>query len=262
MFRDTSNVWQKRMRLVAYAGVLVVFVSAIVSCAPTRPENAQALTRDVFVEELEQGLWRHVSHKFMPPAGQVPSNGLVIELPSGALVVDTAWNDEQTATLLNWVEEHVGFVKAVIVTHAHDDRMGGIEEVHRRGIPTYGLEATSTLAKAQGLASLTNTFGPTSKISLAEFGVAGEIFYPGPGHTPDNIVVWLEASQTLFGTCMVRAADWGIGNLADAMPKDWLVSATVLVERYAAARRVVPGHGDIGGGELLTRTRLLVEEIQ
>lgn len=211
----------------------------------------------MFVEELGDGLWRHVSHRLLPPAGLVPSNGLVVPSPKGALVVDTAWTPEQTAALLDWAEEQFGAVQAVLVTHAHDDRMGGIEEVHRRGIPSYGLEQTSTRGQEQGWPALANTF--QQELSLAEFGVEGEAYFPGPAHTADNVVVWLASSRTLFGSCMVRSLSWSIGNLNDAVLERWTSSARVLEARYGTARRVVPGHGAPAGVELLTHTRELAE---
>ena len=231
----------------------------LASCSRDAPPGATGLPGDLYVEPLEPGLWRHVSHRVLETAGRVPSNGLVVATPDGALLVDTAWTPEQTDALLDWTEAHVGPVQAVLVTHAHDDRIGGIETVHGRGIPSYGLEATSKLSEAQGGPPLTHPFA--TELSLAEFGIPGEVFYPGPGHTVDNAVVWLEDSGTLFGSCMVRAATWGIGNLEDAVPEAWPESAALLVERYGNARRVVPGHGDPGGPELLVRTQALVDEL-
>lgn len=245
-----------------FVAAVLVLVSPILSCSTTVPSGATQLSSQVYVERLEPGLWRHVSHRFVPTYGNVPSNGLIVRARGGALVIDTAWNNEQTASVLDWAEENVGPVLAVVVTHSHEDRIGGIENVHERGIPSYGLEATSALAVARGKPNLTHTFSEASVMSLSKFGVTGEVFYPGPGHTVDNIVIWLERYSTLFGSCTVRGAKWNLGNLDDAAPKKWLRSSAVLVERYRRAQRVVPGHGEPGGTELLVRTRNLVEEIQ
>ena len=239
-------------------GIATAFAGALEwSCSPAVPPGAISLSDDVFVEELGDGLWRHVSHRLLPPAGLVPSNGLVVPLPNGALVVDTAWTPEQTAVVLDWAEEQFGAVQAVLVTHAHDDRVGGIETVQRRGIPSYGLAQTSTRGQEQGWPALSNTF--EQELSLSEFGIEGEAYFPGSAHTPDNVVVWLAASRTLFGSCMVRALSWSIGNLNDAVLQSWPSSARVLEARYATALRVVPGHGEIGGIDLLAHTRELAD---
>ncbi len=237
---------------------LLLTISA--SCSVKIPPDVEQLSRDVYVEELEPGLWRHVSHRFYPGAGYLPSNGLVVALPDdGALLVDTAWTNEQTAIVLDWIGEVVGEPRAVVISHAHDDRMGGIEEVHRRGIASYGLESTSQRGVAQGWPPLSNTF--SGRLSLDTLGARGEIFFPGAAHTPDNVVVWLEDHQTLFGGCMVRASTSGIGNLGDAVVGAYANSAETLVERYRSAARVVPGHGDPGDASLLRHTAKLASGI-
>ena len=44
-----------------------------------------------------------------------------------------------------------------------------------------------------------------------------EVFFPGAGHTRDNLVVWLPEHRVLFGGCMVKSARGRTpGNLADA----------------------------------------------
>lgn len=226
------------------------------ACGPSFPPDAEVLSDDVFIQSLQPGLWRHVSHRQI--AGQrVGSNGLVVKLPDGALLVDTAWDDAQTALLLDWVERELGSVTLLLVSHAHDDRMGGIAEVHRRGIPSLGLVQTGRLAEEQGFEPLTQTFA--GRIPLDPLGVRGEAFFPGPGHSRDNLVVWLEGSRTLFGTCLVRGAEWGIGFLGDAAVEAWPKTARVLEERYARARRVVPGHGEPGDRSLLVHTRELAD---
>src|SRR4030095_7202882 len=44
-----------------------------------------------------------------------------------------------------------------------------------------------------------------------------ELYYPGAGHTRDNITVWHQETRTLFGGCLLRATtDKSIGNRPDA----------------------------------------------
>jgi metallo-beta-lactamase class B len=88
---------------------------------------------------------------------------------------------------------------------------------------------------------------------------SAEVFYPGPAHTRDNVVVWLAESRVLFGGCAVRAAsDTSVGNVADADVKEWPASIRRVRDRYPTADVVVPGHGDPGGRELLEHTLALL----
>ncbi|MFW6078319.1 MAG: hypothetical protein ACODAE_01780 [Gemmatimonadota bacterium] len=86
------------------------------------------------------------------------------------------------------------------------------------------------------------------------------MFYPGPGHTRDNLMVWLPERGILFGGCAVRAASaTSAGNVAHADTLEWPRAVARALERYGSAGRVVPGHGEIGGPELLEHTRSLFE---
>ena len=41
------------------------------------------------------------------------------------LVVDTAWTDDQTAQILNWIKQEINLpVALAVVTHAHQDKDG------------------------------------------------------------------------------------------------------------------------------------------
>jgi len=82
-----------------------------------------------------------------------------------------------------------------------------------------------------------------------------EVFFPGAGHTQDNLVVWVPQHRTLFGGCIVKNAhDRTLGNTADADLREWPASLRRLQTRYGQASLVVPGHGEPGGPELLQHT--------
>jgi metallo-beta-lactamase class B len=54
--------------------------------------------------------------------GRVGANGLIIKSASGALMVDTPWNNAQTKTLIEWIRNEWKMeVLKVIVTHSHTD---------------------------------------------------------------------------------------------------------------------------------------------
>lgn len=94
------------------------------------------------------------------------------------------------------------------------------------------------------------------KLTQLEFnGFRIEVFYPGPGHTEDNIVVWIPSDHVLFGGCLVKALEnVSLGNVADANTEKWASSIQNLQIRYPNANIVVPGHGRIGSTDLLLHT--------
>jgi metallo-beta-lactamase class B len=46
---------------------------------------------------------------------------------------------------------------------------------------------------------------------------AFEVYYPGEGHTADNIIVWFKKEKILYGGCLIKGADAeNLGYLGDA----------------------------------------------
>jgi glyoxylase-like metal-dependent hydrolase (beta-lactamase superfamily II) len=208
----------------------------------------------VRVRRVADRVWLHTSFKDLPGVGPYPSNGLVVAAPGGAILVDTAWTGDETARLLDWVRTGLGAeVRVAIVTHSHEDRVGGVAALAARGIEVRALPATIERAHL-----------PATRLAEHEAGsILGEpveIDFPGPAHAPDNLVVWFPRRGVLFGGCMVRAAGArDLGNLADADLAGWRRAIARVTARYGRATLVVPGHGAPGGAELLRHTRDLLE---
>lgn len=237
----------------------------LAACASTQPSVeapvAAAETRlsdDLFVRPLAPGVLLHVSWKTLPAWGRISSNGLVVLGASEALLVDTAWGDEPTEALLDYVErEHHRRVTHLVVTHAHDDRVGGIRAALARGVVVHELALTAERAAAQGYPPPTETF--ERELALDVDGIHAEVFFPGAAHAPDNVVVWLPASRILVGGCMIREASaTSIGNLADASLDAWSESVRAVETRFPTPGIVVPGHGAPGDASLLAHTLELV----
>lgn len=208
--------------------------------------------------ELAEGVWLHTSYKSLPGLGMFPANGLIVRTDDGLVLVDTAWNDAQTKEITAWAEEKLGApIEYLVVTHAHDDKMGGVGALDERGVKTYALHLTNEAAPARG-------FVPTRETLVLKEGEAArvggvEVFYPGGGHTEDNVVVYVKKAKVLFGGCLIRPGNSGsLGNTADANIDHWDVAVESLVRRYGDARHVVPSHGPPGDAELLAHTIALV----
>jgi metallo-beta-lactamase class B len=109
------------------------------------------------------------------------------------------------------------------------------------------------------LESPQQTFDGSIEISLS--GRTIQVQYPGPGHTKDNVVVWIPDKKILFGGCLIKSAQAeDLGNTKEADLKKWPETIEKVYQEFQQARIVVPGHGDPSGIEAVTRTLELLNK--
>lgn len=226
------------------------------------PTTTWQVTSDLEIRELQPGIWEHTSWYTFPSGIRYPSNGLIVVENDSVLLIDTAWGVTATEDLLDWIETELELpVSAVIATHSHDDRMGGAPVLAERGIPLFAHPLAVRFAISRGWPE-PRSIGSLEAGSAAEFG-AVEVFYPGAAHTVDNIMIWLPGARLLVGGCAVKSADaTTLGNVADADLDEWPISINRVIEKYPDVGQVLPGHGAIGGRELLLHTTHLLEQTE
>lgn len=204
------------------------------------------------IEKIGDGVYLHTSYKELNGYGNYPSNGLVVLNGKDAYIIDTPWLEADTSVLVDWISKSGYSLKASLHTHSHEDRSSGINYLNELQIPTYTSSATNILLESKGLEESGFTF-KGSTFSMLD----GQIhaYYPGAGHTSDNLVVWLPETQILFGGCLTRSLESSnMGNITDASVSEWPVAIKNVINRYPNIKLVVPGHGAVGGSELLTHT--------
>ncbi|TGM99634.1 subclass B1 metallo-beta-lactamase [Leptospira dzoumogneensis] len=210
------------------------------------------------VSKIGTNVYVHTSYKLLKD-GYFPSNGLVIGTEEGVVLVDTAWGEEQTSQLLGWVSKNLKKpVIAVIITHFHEDRAGGIEILKKLNIPSYAGKRTISFLKEEGKSLPEKSLKDNDNLVFGKTKM--EILFPGPGHSKDNLVVWLPKSKILFGGCLVKSAEANeIGNTKDADLKEWPKTIRKLEKSFSKISILVPGHQSWGGREGLKRTLELLE---
>jgi metallo-beta-lactamase class B len=219
-------------------------------CAPATPAAVEP--HDVSFSPLAPGVWR-TELRTNDRHQVLPTNGLLIATTLGPVLVDSGWRDDQAAALVDFAQSTLHQAPAlVVITHSHSDRSGGLAEIRRRGLRVGWLQRTAELAGDVREGDLRFT-------DSARFGDV-ELFFPGAGHAPDNIVVWHAATKTLYGGCFIKASADGIGWLHDADLTRWPDSLDAVLARYPGIETIVPGHGAPGGIELVAHTRELVTQ--
>lgn len=204
------------------------------------------------IEKIAEGVYLHTSFKQTKNFGLVDSNGLVVINNNQAYIIDTPWSEKDTQQLLNWLEEKGYQVTATISTHFHSDRTAGLALLNTKNIATYTSTQTQKILATKKQAQPRYTFAGDD-YSLVN-GII-EVYYPGAGHTKDNLVVWLPKSQVLFGGCIVRAKEWqSLGNVRDATVSNWANAIKNIQAKKYPIQLIVPGHGKVGESDILTHT--------
>jgi glyoxylase-like metal-dependent hydrolase (beta-lactamase superfamily II) len=212
-------------------------------------DHAVALGPDLTVRPIAKGFWLHVSKDDQGRG----ANGLIVQIQGGVLLVDTPWTNDQTERLLAHAKARIGEVSEALVTHSHPDRMGGIATLLRHHVRTRSIDLT--VAKAFGNAGGVPEVLFSAAQELYRDPRGFEVYYPGPGHTVDNTVVWFPRARLLHGGCLVKSEDTGdLGYVAEADLAAWPSSIAKLKARYPQIAILVPGHGKVGTAAALDRT--------
>ncbi|MBN1533767.1 MAG: subclass B1 metallo-beta-lactamase [Spirochaetes bacterium] len=216
------------------------------------------ISGDIEIIRLSEHSYVHVSYATLPKFGRFGSNGYIYVDNGEAMLFDTPVDDRLTEQLVRWI---TGSMKARIVgfvpNHWHADCMGGLRYILSRKIPTYANEMTIAIAKARGLPVPRKGFRDTLTLKVGSGTVICRYF--GPAHSSDNITVWVPSERVLFAGCMVKEGNaTNLGNLSDAVLSEWPGTIGRVIREYPGARTVIPGHGDIGGIDLLLHTRRLL----
>tara|TARA_R100000656_G_scaffold41444_1_gene34581 strand:- start:88 stop:807 length:720 start_codon:yes stop_codon:yes gene_type:complete len=226
-----------------------IFLSAFIFILSTVVFAEDALP-ELEIQKIDDGVYLYTAYEKIKGWGLVGSNGLVVVDNKDAYLIDTPISATDTEKLVQWIDAQGFTAIASISTHFHSDSTGGIAFLNSKSIPTYVSKLTNKLLKNKGEAQATHSFSENPFWLLNK---KIEVFYPGAGHTSDNVVVWLAEQKILFGGCFVKPE--GLGNLGDAVIADWPASAEKLIARYGTANIVVPGHGEIGDASLLEKTK-------
>ena len=233
-----------------------------------------ALDSGVSVRAISPGLWVHVT---IDPVTGFPSNGMLLESGDESVLFDTAWDDRQTAVLLGWAANTLRKpIRRGVITQSPNDRLGGLGALRRAGVVATALGTTVQRAAAAGFIASTKQApvpgGGADPASVLD-SIAGlahsarrdpagfELYFPGVGHSPDNIVAYFPKSHVLFGGCLLKPdTATTTGNVADADVVQWPKTVARVAARYPDVTTVVPGHGAVSTARALSVTQTLITE--
>jgi glyoxylase-like metal-dependent hydrolase (beta-lactamase superfamily II) len=172
----------------------------------------------------------------------VPSNSMYVVTDDGVVMIDTPWDSTQFHPLLDSIEaRHNKKVVMCVATHFHDDRTGGFDFLRSKGIQTWSSKKTLELCAKEHKPQAEFTFANDTTFNVG--GLRFSTFYPGEGHSSDNIVVWFPHEKLLYGGCFVKSTDaTNLGNTSDANLNEWANSVRAVIKEFPHPVYVIPGH--------------------
>jgi len=210
-------------------------------------------SNDLTIIQISDNAFVHTSYLQTNTFGNVPCNGMVIRNGREVLVFDTPTNNKSTDELIDFLKKKLHCkIKAIIPTHFHSDCLGGLASFHSGKIPSYANVNTIELTKANNIISPQNGFKDSLKLALGN--TYALVNFPGEGHTKDNVIGYFPSENILFGGCLIKELEATKGFLGDANVLEWSNTVEKVKQKYPDVKIVIPGHGKIGGVELLDYT--------
>jgi metallo-beta-lactamase class B len=188
-----------------------------------------------------------------------PSNSLYLVTDSGVVMIDTPWDSTQFRPLMDsiWARHHQKVVLC-ISTHFHDDRTIGLNFLKVGGVRTYSSSLTRNYCRENGnpMAEFVFTGDTTFIVGQHRF----QTYFPGEGHTKDNIVVWFGKERILYGGCLVKSTEaTDLGYTKDGNLSAYPATIMRLKRTFPDPRFVITGHQSWADTGSLDHTLVLLK---
>jgi len=226
---------------------------------PVEPSKLSA-NYPIALQKIADGVWVHTSNYTVPGRKPIPSNGLIVADGDTLIMIDTAWGEKATESLLERIKLDIGKpVTKLIITHHHLDKLAGVDVMEHEGVEVFTHPFTPIKAVNSGY-PVPNTSVAALKEARSRTKVGTvEIAYPGAAHAEENLVVYLPAQKILYGGCAIKGAEANsMGNLSDANLKAWPASLNWVKAIYPETQTVVPGHGKGADLSLIDKTLAMI----
>lgn len=225
--------------------------------APKLIDSIVYTSDNLVIRIISDHIYEHTSYLRTNDFGKVSCNGMVVTDKKEAIVFDTPADSISSEELIRYFTTDLQVnLKAIISTHFHMDCMGGLNEFHKYGIPSFASEQTRRILQERKNNPIPqNGFTDSMELLVGTKKVFAGFF--GEGHTVDNIVGYFPEDNVLFGGCLIKESGAGKGNLEDANVSAWPGTIQRVKERFSTVNIVIPGHGKSGGPELLNYTSKL-----
>jgi hypothetical protein len=219
--------------------------------------NRIRISDNVELIKISANAYVHVSYSSLPSYGRVASNGLVFVNGKEAFLFDTPMTDSLTMELVAYIRDSMKLkIAGFVPNHWHADCIGGLGYLKDQKIESWANQMTIDIARSRNLPVPDHGFRDSIELHLGEKLI--KCYYLGAAHSSDNIVVWIPSEKILFPGCIVKSlTSENLGNTADGDLTAYPKTMDAVIRKFPIAEIVIPGHGAVGGRELLIHTKEL-----
>jgi metallo-beta-lactamase class B len=234
-----------------------LFILTLILCATAFGQNE---TQRLTISHLTKNFYIYTTFGDAGNGYMFPANGMYLVTVKGVVLFDTPWDTTQFQPLLDSIKtRHNLNVIMCISTHFHNDRTAGLNYYKQKGIRTFTTKQTDDLSKEKNEPRAEYLIYQDTTFNLGQNSF--ETFYPGKGHSPDNIVIWFGKEKILYGGCFIKSTETeSPGNLSDANINEWIISVKRVQAKFDKPNYIITGHQDWTSKNSLTHTLKLLKK--
>jgi len=193
---------------------------------------------------------------------QVPANGMYLVSNNGVIMFDTPWDTTQFQPLLDIIKsKHNKSVVMCFATHWHSDKTAGLEYYRQQEIKTYTTVLTDELSKNNNKKRAEFLIANDTVFNVGQYSF--ETYYPGQGHTADNIVIWFKKEKILYGGCLIKGADnKNLGNLDDGNVIEYASTLKKVQKKCRKPKFIIVAHSDWKNINSLKHSLMMAKELK
>lgn len=239
------------MRIFMMMGAFVAMLTSVYGQAAEPKLKIAQLTGDYFIYTTY--------HTY--EGNLIPANGMYLVTKAGVVLFDTPWDSTQFQPLLDRIQEqHQQDVTVCIATHWHSDRTEGLEYYREKGIATFTTALTDEWSKKNDKKRAQFLIRQDTTFQVGQYSF--ETYYPGEGHTADNIILWFPSEKILYGGCLIKGTDAeNLGFLGDANIQTYEATLRNVQAKCPNPKHTIVSHSDWKDNSSLEHSIRLAEKL-
>ena len=240
------------MRTIILTTAFVFFLTHIFGQAENAKLKISSLTGDFYI---------YTTYNTYQES-QVPANGMYLVTNDGVVMFDTPWDTTQFQPLLDSIKlKHNKNVVMCFATHWHSDKTAGLEYYRQQGIKTYTTVLTDELSKKNNKKRAEFLMANDTVFHAGQFSF--ETYYPGQGHTEDNIIIWFKKEKILYGGCLIKGADDdNLGYTDDGNVTAYASTLKKVQQKCRKPKFIIVAHSDWKNINSLKHSLIMAKELK